>query len=133
MPDFASTKLTLSTRKSHASILPWGVQYLAGVWQVNIHPQLVWRSLVDKYMCRQSSPYTAPSFSWAARTGDVIFSRKCNIYRACFIIVDFVKHIEMMLLGELHAATSIQMGKWSPERLNSLSIYFIFVLAKLPT
>jgi len=53
--------------------------------------------------------------------------------RACSIIVAFVKHIEMMLLGELHAATSIQMGKWSPERLNSLSIYFIFVLAKLPT
>ena len=54
-----------------------------------------------------SSKFTvyAPSFSSAARTGDVVFSRKCSIYRACSIIVDFVKHMEMMLLGELHTAT----------------------------
>ena len=117
VPDFASTKLTydgdilpsLSRLGNLMQVFSPGM-YLAGVWQVDLHSQLAWRPLLDKDLCRQGSLYTAPSFSWAARTGDVVFSQKFNIYRACSIIVDFVKHMEMMLLGELHTATSIQMG-----------------------
>lgn len=55
-------------------------RFLAGLWGVDLHFQLGWRSLrPSEYMLwsgakpRRTKHYTAPTFSWASRLGRVFF------------------------------------------------------------
>jgi hypothetical protein len=48
-------------------------RYFGGIWERDIHYFLAWSSVRDLGQCLRHKEYIAPSFSWASRTGPVIF------------------------------------------------------------
>ena len=48
-------------------------QYIAGCWKRDILPQLLWSPLSDAKLPRESTKYTAPSWSWASSMVQVRF------------------------------------------------------------
>ncbi|RDW59150.1 hypothetical protein BP5796_12074 [Coleophoma crateriformis] len=48
--------------------------YWAGIWRQDAHDQLLWHGLnLTNAPCRRHKPYYAPSWSWAALQGGIIF------------------------------------------------------------
>ncbi|KAK3376373.1 heterokaryon incompatibility protein-domain-containing protein [Lasiosphaeria ovina] len=61
-------------------------RYFAGLWELDIHYLLAWNSDLEEGRCYRPQEYTAPSFSWASRFGQVFFSWQCRITRVCVVL-----------------------------------------------
>lgn len=91
--EYTQTKLTyskdiLSALSGVASIMrafsPG--RYIAGLWELDLHYQLSWTSILDEADCYRPETYTAPSFTWASRIGPVMFPWQIIITKVCSIV-----------------------------------------------
>jgi hypothetical protein len=91
--EYTKTKLTyskdiLSALSGVASIMrafsPG--RYIAGLWELDLHYQLSWTSILGEADCYRPETYTAPSFTWASRIGPVMFPWQTIITKVCSIV-----------------------------------------------
>ncbi|KAI0451343.1 heterokaryon incompatibility protein-domain-containing protein [Xylaria acuta] len=61
-------------------------RYFAGLWELDIHYLLGWHSARNDGRCYRPQEATAPSFSWASRSGPVGFPFECLMTSVCRVL-----------------------------------------------
>ena len=93
---------TLVALSSLADVVsPYLGRYLAGLWEHNILIGLQWESVDGRESSRHSS-YIAPSFSWASRTGAVVW------YISDTYMKPDPEQCEFAQVLDMHCETSLQ-------------------------